>query len=205
MLEKTFTSQNRNAIVELQRRRTEVLVGAAIGAVLASMKGVTPNDTLESALLYSGGVPSDITDTISIVSLKATGTITLAGVVAGDKVVIGGKDFTAITFDVNPSNTSLAPYKFPVGATDAITAANLAHAVQASSDTVDATSLAAVVTLVARADGTAGNALALVVTGSGGHAARSAATLQGGFATGGFKSTVDTSTKQVVVTWFDKI
>jgi hypothetical protein len=114
--------------------------------------------------------------TAHIEMAKATGTATLTGVVATDKLTVAGVDFTAVA--ANP-----AANQFAVGASDNATAANLAAAIEASvtaavAGVVTATVVDNIVTVTADSPGTAGNALTLAQTG--GHIAVSAGTLAGG-------------------------
>lgn len=193
------------ALIELQSKQTEVLAGSAGAAtLLPSTKGLDQRDTLYSAIMYAAGVPSDITAACSIVDLRATGTLTLAGVVAGDVVSVNGKAYTAKTFAMSPSNGAIGPYNFAVGATDTLTAADLARSINAADPAVIASSAVGVVTVVAAASGVAGNAIALAIAASNGHATRSAATLAGGAATGGILSSTVTTGNMVVLTWYKK-
>jgi hypothetical protein len=61
-----------------------------------------------------------------------------------------------------------------------------------------------VVTIIYRTAGTGGNSIALAVTGSNSHAARSGATLAGGTATSAIKIGSDTSSKKLLVVWYNK-
>lgn len=119
---------------------------------------------------------------------KASGTIDIAGMLPGDAVTINGTLFTATRPDSQPGAA-----QFKVGADigpdhgdDWITAANLAAAIAANGvgGTVSAyvTSDVPRVTVVALADGVAGNAFALATSSA--RAVLSGATLAGGAAAG---------------------
>lgn len=90
---------------------------------------------------------------------KASGTLTLASVVATKTATINGVTFTAIASGATGN-------QFNVGADDTATAVNLAAAINASasalvSEHVIATSAAAVVTVTAKRPGAAGNAVTI--------------------------------------------
>lgn len=119
---------------------------------------------------------------------KASGTIDIAGMVPGDTVTINGQVFTAVGQNAQPTNV-----QFKVGADigpdhgdDWMTAANLANAVNAHGvgGTVGAYVASDIprVTVVALADGAAGNAFALATSSV--RAVLSGATLAGGAAAG---------------------
>ena len=161
-------------------------------------------DTLSYVHMFAAGVPSDVTSEASIVDRRAVGTLTLAAVVAGDTAVVNGKTYTAVTFTANPTNQGmLAPRSFAVGASDTITTANLAAAINSfDGNTVIATAAAAVLTVKAVALGTSGNAIALGATT---HFTRSAATLAGGTATNAIAlSTTNSTGNKLVVAWMKK-
>ena len=189
---------------EIQSRRTEIATGAAAATAIAC--GTDRRDTIESVIMYAAGVPSDVTSEASAVDRRAVGTLTLTAVVAGDIVSVNGKAYTAVAFTPNGSNSGdLAPNSFAVGATDTLTAANLARKLNANDGAIVATSSAAVVTVRASTDGTIGNSIALVVTASNGHVARSASTLLGGTTTTGIKlSTTNSTGNKLAVTWLRK-
>ena len=122
-------------------------------------------------------------DVASAGLVAATGTATLASVVATDKLTINGVDFTAVASGATGN-------QFNVGVDDTATAANLAAAVNASTTSlvqgyVTATSAAAVVTVTAMMPGLCGNTQTLAQTG--GHITLSASRLTGG--TGGNSTT----------------
>lgn len=80
---------------ELQGQSTTVLSGAAAGAKV-TVPGMSYQDTLRSVIAFNAGVPTDQTMNATVVSNRATGTLTLAGVVAGDTATVNGKVFTCI-------------------------------------------------------------------------------------------------------------
>jgi phage tail sheath gpL-like len=154
------------------------------------------------ALMFAAGVPSDITATTSVVDRRATQTLTLATVVAGNSCTLNGKVYTAVAFTQSPSNGAPAPYQFAVGSTPTLTAVNLAAAINAADpNTVIASSATNVVTLTARTTGTAGNSIATV---SGTNITAGGATLAGGTATQAIKSTTNTTGNTVLLLWYKK-
>lgn len=97
--------------------------------------------------------------------VQASGTVTLSSMVAGDTVTINGTVFTAETSGATGN-------QFNVGASDTVTAANLAAAINASAtnqvaNNVVATSAAAVVTVTCKEVGTIGNLCTLAISGDG--------------------------------------
>jgi hypothetical protein len=105
----------------------------------------------------------------------ASGTITLSSSAAADTVTINGTVFT---------ETSGAPTgnQFQHGATDTITAANLAAAINGSAtaivaNNVSASSAGAVVTITSKESGTVGNLMTLAISA---HGSVSGANLTGG-------------------------
>lgn len=198
--------QRLNRILQqLQSRKTEVLAGAAATTQI-NVTGMEDDSQIESVIRYVTGTPSDITAEAVPVNRRAKGTLTLTGIVAGDRVSVDGVEYTAVANSGAPAQSGqLAPRQFAVGGSNNATAANLAKAINAYSNNVTATVATNVVTVTAVAKGTGGNAIALDVTNSGGHATRSAATLAGGVNTGGFTlSTTNTTGNQLVVTWMKK-
>lgn len=116
--------------------------------------------------------------------VAASGTITLATVLATHTVTIGGVTFTA-------SSTPAGEAQFEIDGTDTADAAALAAAINAHStlsQVVSATSAAAVVTVSALTRGVAGNFIALTQTG--GTMTLSAAALANG--TGGATNSAST-------------
>ena len=130
--------------------------------------------------LVDGGAQASGTVTLSgAVGVRATGTVTYSSASGTTTATVNGVAFSQTT------------------GTDAARAAALAAAIMSSTDPlvlglVSASANAGVVTLTATTQGTGGNALTLVVSGTG--IARSAATL-----TGGTNNTVTTTVAGVAV------
>lgn len=190
------------AINELQSLKVSLVTGGSANAAL-TLAGIRPVDTVLSALNNNGGTITDVTGTISIISLQAAGTVTVGTAVAGDSATVAGTEYTLVlgTATVEAHDYS----KVKIGATATITAANLAAAINLretnrGNSLVRATSAAAVVTVTAAAEGTSGNSIALVETGTS--FTVSGATLTGGAASAGIKSTG--ATNQLIVFWYDK-
>lgn len=103
----------------------------------------------------------------------ATGTATLASVIATNTLVIGGVTLTAVA-------SGATSVQFNVGGTDTITATNLTAAINALTTinkVVQASSSGAVVTVVSLVPGTIGN---LITLSAGGGTITVAAALTGG-------------------------
>ncbi len=137
---------------------------------------------LASAVVTAAAVQAADTITINGTALTATqshatGTLTLATCAVGATATINGVLFTAVASGQDGLTT------FSQGGTDTEDAVTLVTAINANpslSGVVTATSAAGVVTVRAVDAGTGGNAITLVVTGSG--LSRSAATLANGAA-----------------------
>ncbi len=113
----------------------------------------------------AGTQGTGITIAANMGAVKATGTVTISGMVATQTVIINGTTFTCVASGATAN-------QFNVGGTDTITATNLAAAINASVTTtiknvVVATSLAAVVTLTASVAGNTGNANTLTCAAGG--------------------------------------
>lgn len=187
---------------ELQGLTISVLAGAAASTKL-NLAAIRAEDTLVSVLLFSTGVPSDITGTTSISDLRASGTVTVASAVAADTVTVNGRVYTFRA--TGTAKTGQSTVEVNLGASDTITATNLAAAISRAegSGPLFATSAAAVVTIKARAEGASGNSITLA-TSNNTRLAKSGATLAGGTANGGIVTSTDTTSKQVVLAWFNK-
>lgn len=187
------------AIRELQGLSIDLLAGVAANTKI-NVAAIRPEDTVLKALNNNAGTITDISGTVTIDDPRATGTITLSGVTAGQTVTVDGLVYTAVT------GTAANFTQFSIdGATDTLDAAALAAAINARENARDtqkvtATPAAAVVTVRALADGTAGNSIPLVKNGAG--ITVSGAALAGGTATGGIRSTGVTN--QVILFWFNK-
>lgn len=191
------------AIAELQGLTISgPLTGAASGTAIA-LTGIDLGDTVVKALMQDGTTAqiTDVTSNLSVVDRRAQGTLTLSGVVAGDKVAVNGKTYT---FVAAPNfATNLTPRQVAVGATDTATAANLVKSIMSADSTLFASSNAAVVTVYARALGTSGNAITLDVSLSNAHITKSGATLAGGTATQGVVLNTNTTSNKLFVIWFN--
>lgn len=185
-------------LTELQGLAIALLTGAGANTKIA-LAAIRPEDTILSAINNNAGTLTDITNTMSIVDPRATGTLTLSGVAADQTVTVAGKTYTAV--DGVAANSS----EFTVDGDDTADAAALAAAINATENgrdlsQVTATSAAGVVTVKAIADGTAGNSIALTKSAAG--VTLSGATLSGGTATGGVQSTGVTN--QILLHWYNK-
>lgn len=186
------------AVKELQGLNISLLAGAGADTKI-NLAAIRTEDTILTALNNNAGTITDVTGTMSIASVKASGTLTLSSTVATENATVQGVTYT---FDASPTaaHTSLA-----VGADDDESAANLAAAINAVENgpsglrRFTASSDGAVVTITATADGTVGNAYTIVgdatITASGG-------TLSGGTATGGVMSSGVTN--QLILFWLNK-
>lgn len=129
-------------------------------------------------LAAGSGSPPSIAVTVQDSEVRASGTLTLASVVATDTVTINGVTFTAVASGATGN-------QFNVGVSDTATATNLAAAINASvtslvSGYVTASSSAAVVTVTSAFYGLAGNMTTLA--SAGGTITVSGARLTGGAA-----------------------
>lgn len=117
----------------------------------------------------------DFNGIIASGGVQASGTVTLSSSVSTDTVTINGTVFTEVASGATNN-------QFNHGASDTITAANLAAAINASTtpniqNNVSATSALAVVTVLSKAQGTIGNFQTLAISA---HGSVSAGTLAGG-------------------------
>lgn len=190
-------------IRELQGLNVSLLAGGSAGAKL-NLAAIRQEDTIIAAFNNNAGTLTDVTGTMSIASVRASGTVTAAGNTAGDTVSINGLTYTLVANDATVGELDFSKVK--VGASVSACASNLAAAVNAreaqriGGTTVSASVDGAVVTITADVEGTAGNAYALVETGSS--FTISGATLSGGTATGGVRSSGVTN--QIILFWFNK-
>lgn len=189
------TGKESAAYALLNGTQVSLVTGGAANAKLA-LADIEPGDKLISVINNNAGVLTDVTATTTIASKTATGTVTVGTAAKDDTVAIAGFVYTLT--DTKPADSDYS--KVLIGSTATITAASLAAAINAREATrqskVSATAAAAVVTITAT-PGAAGNALALVETGSS--FTVSGATLSGGSDTGGIK--VTTATDQLQVVW----
>lgn len=189
-----------DAVHELQGLRQTVVTGGSADTKF-NVAAIRQEDTVLSALNNNAGTITDITNTISIVDCRASGTVTAASVVAADTVTVDGRVYTAIANDA-----TVGLNQFRIGTTDTECATNLKNAINLgeqadATSKVTASSSAAVVTITARAEGTGGNSIALA-TSNNTRLAKSGTTLANGTATGGIKSSG--ATNQIILMWFDK-
>jgi hypothetical protein len=165
----------------------KLIWGAMHGSLSGGNAYIMVQDTLvaASATATCASVVNGNTVTIAGTALtaaqrRATGTLTCATAIAGDTVVINGVTFTGVSGAAVPGEAT-----FSVDTGDAETATSIAAQVNAYaspliSGVLAAKSAAAVVTIYAVTQGTAGNAITLATTG--GTITRSAATLANGAA-----------------------
>lgn len=194
---------------ELQGFKVSLVAGLASGQ--HNIAAMREEDTLLSVLAFTAGVPAEDVANCSIASTTAFGTITCATVVADDAVEVNGVTYTFKAAPTSRTEVLLGSG----GSANNVSAANLAAAINAYesryADSVGgmvpqvvASVLNAVVTVTAVVDGAAGNAITLTSTDGATLAVTGSGTLTNGSDTGGFTSTTDLSTKQVVVFWFNK-
>lgn len=192
-----------SAVKELQGLTLSLLAGANANTKI-DLAAIRQKHKIVSALNNNAGTITDITASISVEELKASGTLTCASVAANDVCVVNGVTYTA---KAAPATAT----QFKVEATDNAQAATLAKCINDYENRyagsaqnvakVVATVVNAVVTIKAKDEGTAGNALTLTGTAVR-LAASGAGTLAGGSATGGIKSTG--ATNQVILLWMNK-
>jgi len=186
-------------IKELQGLNVELLTGTTANTKIA-VAAIREGDTILKCLNNNAGTITDKTSTMSIVPVKASGTLTLVSAIATDAVTVNGKTYT---FQAGAPTTY---GQVQIGVSDTASATNLKNAINSYETRVGneyevvATSNAGVVTITARAEGTAGNAITIssadsTITASG-------ATLAGGTATGGVMST--DVTNQLILFWYNK-
>jgi flagellin len=190
------------AIAELQGFTVSgPLAGVGANTVIA-IPGIDPWDTVIKALLFTAGVPSDITANVSIVDRRASATLTLTGVSVGDSVSVNGKTYT---FTSAPAITvNLAPNQIGLGVSDAASAQALAIAIMSGDATLTAVANNNVVTVYNSTPGSAGNGAAISAAGSNGHIVASGATLANGSDTTGIKISTATTGNTVILFWFNK-
>lgn len=189
-------------LAELQGVTLSVLAGAGSG-VKMNLAAIRTQDKLVGVLelVGAGTTVTDVTDRLSattIADCRAVGTLTLAGLVAGDTAVVRGKTYT---FKAAPSIDG-ATIEVALGADATAAAANLAAAINLHDGALlVAESSLGVVTIHAVAEGTAGNAYTIV---GGTHVTASGATLSGGTVTGGISISAATTGSKVLVLWINK-
>lgn len=173
---------------------------------------IESEDTVLKALLLDGANPVvDLTDDISIVDRRASGTLTIDPAIAdADEVEVNGKTYVFTDVTVTPC-VNLAPGVVPItvnpsGVADEEEAAdNLAAAIMSNDSTLTCSVVGAVVTIKNRVAGVVGNSKTLDVTGSNAHVARSGATLAGGTASHSIQTlSTNTTGKQIILFWYNK-
>lgn len=160
---------------------------------IPDVEGLQANSTLNGSLSEFHGVKILPTNVLPVVtgqyqynydglvfstSDSATGTVTIASVLAGDTVTVNGLVYTAVG-GVKANNT-----EFSVDGDDTASAVDLADSITNDTRTgtigdLLAANAAAVVTITSTLDGTAGDVVTLV-SSDGGRLAVSGATLSGG-------------------------
>lgn len=130
---------------------------------------------IEATDFIAGNAPASYPD--SFAAVAATGTLTVVtNPAAAETIAVAGTVFTFVASGATGNQIN-------IGANTGATATAIAAAVNALAS-VYAADVGAVVTVTAATAGTAGNAIALV--GNGAKITRSAATLAGGAAAGGY-------------------
>jgi len=201
------------AIRELQGYTKSVLAGNSVDTKI-DLAAIRAEDSILSVLEFdpAGPVFADRTSEASVTDIRADGTITLASVVAGDTVTIGGQVFEAIDGDTNGANSGRANtgiFKFGIGVSDTESGTNLRDAINEyfglQANGVTATRVAGVVTVVSTLEGAVGNATTLVENTSGSTIVVDNATLTGGTDTGGIQlDSTDTTGHQLIVEWYNR-
>ena len=79
------------------------LAGAAANTKLPVTEGIDVQDTIVKVLSFHNGAFTDVTPQTAVSPLEAIGTLTLAGVLAGDKVSVNGKVYTFQALSMTPS------------------------------------------------------------------------------------------------------
>jgi len=203
------------AIAELQGMRQSVVNGAAAGTVIV-VPGMDPEDSVGAVVDLTTPATIDPA-TVTVAERNASATITALTTAAdGDKVIVNGKTYTIKDVVVNTSYNA-PPFVVPVDITPSgndaeILADRLAKAIMSGDSTLttsvgpNAASPPArvVVTVKVRQPGTAGNSYTLSEVGSA--VTVSGANFTGGVAaaSAGFSSSVNTSGKKLLVTWYDR-
>ncbi|MCK5307021.1 MAG: hypothetical protein KAJ73_00280 [Zetaproteobacteria bacterium] len=187
-------------IKELQGLNIELLAGAAADTKI-DVAAIRDEDTVLKALNNAAGTITDITGTISIEDLVASGTLTGTTVVATDNVTVNGMVYTF------QAGAPVSYGQVQVGGSDDDSMANLADAINAYEGSigkggadVSAVAVTTVVTVSAVVAGAVGNAID--ISSGQGSIVASGATLADGSDTGGIQSTGITD--QVILFWYNK-
>jgi len=190
---------NSPALQELQGLNVS-LVSGALADTKIDVAAIRSGDTIISALNNDAGTITDVTDTMSINDLRATGTLTAVSAVDTDVFIVN-----SVTYSISTAGGD-AHTDVQVGGDDTIMATNMAAAINAyeqsygKDNAVVASSALGVVTVTANTEGTGGNAITISSVDT--TITASAATLENGSATGGVQSTG--ATDQLIVHWFNK-
>jgi len=186
------------AVQELQGLNVSLVTGGTADTKY-DLAAIRELDTITAVHNNDAGTLTDITGTVSIADINAQGTLTLDTVIEGTTAEVNGVTYT---FTATPT---VAYNSVDLGADDNEAAANLAAAINGvegspgQPNAFYAEAALDVVTVRARDEGVAGNAITIVgdteITASG-------ATLAGGSVTGGVLSSG--ATNQMVVYWFNK-
>lgn len=193
------------AMKELQGLNIDLLAGANADTKI-EVAAIRDVDTIVSCLEQDGtsGILTDRTANTTIVSVKASGTLTGSSVISTDAVNVAGKVYTI------QAGTPTTYGQVQIGADDDGTMLNLKNAINAYEMSIErggaqvvATVASAVVTVTSVVEGTAGNSIVLTsadatITASG------SGVLAGGTATGGISISDATTGDKVLLVWFNK-
>ncbi|RLA05768.1 MAG: hypothetical protein DRQ47_00315 [Gammaproteobacteria bacterium] len=190
---------NTPVIKELQGLNVSLVSGANANTKI-DIAAIRSDDTVISAVNNDAGTLTDVTSTITINALNAAGTLTAVSAVDTDVFVVNGVTYTISTAGGDKYT------EVQVGGDDTIMAASMVAAINGyegshdGADAVVATSALGVVTITAKVQGAAGNAITIASVDS--TITASAATLENGSDTGGIQSSG--ATDQLLVHWFNK-
>lgn len=188
-------------LAELQGLNINLVTGGSASTKF-NLAAIRQEDTIVAAFNNNAGTLTDIKANITIADTRASGTLTLSGIVADDTAVVNGVTYT---FKASPNSGDIRQVQLTAGNNNA-NAAALSAAINKYNDcrgsyvtNVSATVLNNVVTVTANSEGTDANSYGLV---GGTHITASAATLAGGTTTGGILSS--SVTNQIILFWFNK-
>lgn len=191
-------------VKELQGLKVALLAGATAGTKI-DVAAIRAEDNILSCIENSAGTLTDRTSTTTITSIVATGTLTASTIIAGSACTVAGKTYT-----FQAAASAIPKYgEVVVGADDNGSILNLRVAINLYESSIErggaqviATNATNVCTVTAPSEGTAGNAITLTTANA--TIVVSGATLAGGSNTGGVQGSVDTSTKQLTLMWYNK-
>ena len=199
------------ALSYLAKTSIAILTGGADCSVEALKAGLNKVAKLQEAGTTTGTFAAEVCrtndpyasatwDFVLAVSTDtaATGTVTLASVLAADTVTVNGLVYTAV------SGTKADNTEFDIDGSDTVDATDLADSITndvrvGTLNDVTAIGAAAVVTMTASVSGTVGNAVTLV-SSNGSRLAVSGATFAGGIDPIDFQLTFNTETINVITT-----